>query len=53
MEIINQLQSANTSAPQPELLTEIREIKKAFKFAKLIKSGKLASRPIEDLLKEL
>ena len=41
------------SAPDAELLEEIGHIKKAFKNAERIKSGKLKTRPIEDLLNEI
>lgn len=41
------------SSPDAELFEEIKEIKKAFKNADLIKAGKLKARPIEDLLNEL
>ena len=35
------------------LLKEIHEIKKAFKYAIKVKSGKMKTRPVEELLKEL
>lgn len=41
------------SAPDAELFEEIQEIKSALKNAELVKSGKLKTRPIEDLLNEL
>jgi len=41
------------SAPDAALLEEIKEIKKAFKYAAQIKAGKLKGRPAEDLLNEL
>lgn len=40
-------------ASDVELFNEIKEIQKAFKNAELIKSGKIKSRPVEDLLNEL
>ena len=41
------------SAPDAELLEEINEIKKAFKNADKIKSGKLKVRSADELLNEL
>ena len=41
------------SNPDAELLKEIKEIKKAFENAEKLKSGKLKSRPIDQLLNEL
>jgi hypothetical protein len=41
------------SASDAELFTEIKEIKKAFKSAEKIKSGKLKGRPASELLNEL
>lgn len=41
------------SVPDAELLEEITEIKKAFKNAERIKSGKLKGRSTEELLNEL
>ena len=46
--------SAKTiSAPDAALFEEIKAIKKAFKNAKKIKSGKLKGRPAEELLNEI
>lgn len=42
-----------TAIMRNELLREIKEIKKAFDYADLIKSGKLKGRPVEELLLEL
>ena len=36
-----------------DLFNEIKEIKTAYKNAALIKTGKLKSRPIEDLMNEI
>jgi len=47
------LKAKPLSAPDAELLEEIREIKKAFKNVDRIKSGELKGRPAEDLLNEL
>jgi len=41
------------SAPDAELLEEIKEIKKAFKNVEKIKAGKLKGRSAEELLNEL
>ena len=41
------------SVPDAELFAEIGEIKKAFKNAGKIKTGKLKGRPAEELLNEL
>lgn len=41
------------SNPDAELLAEIKEIKKAFKNANKIKSGKLKGRPVSELLNEI
>ncbi len=41
------------SAPDAELFAEIKEIKKAFKTAEKIKSGKLKGRLASKLLNEL
>jgi hypothetical protein len=47
------LKTKYLSAPDAELLEEIGEIKKAFKYVNQIKAGKLKSRPAEELLNEL
>jgi hypothetical protein len=47
------VKSEQLSASDAEILEEIKEIKKAFKNVELIKSGKLKTRPVEDLLNEL
>ena len=49
----NYVKAEPLSAPDAELLAEIKEIKKAFKNANKIKSGKLKGRPVSDLLNEL
>lgn len=41
------------SAQDAELLTEIKEIKNAFKNASRIKAGKLKGRPATELIDEL
>lgn len=41
------------SIPDAELLEEIKQIKKAFKIANQIKTGKLKGRPAEDFLNEI
>ncbi len=41
------------SNKEAELLTEIKEIKRAFKHSEMINSGTLKTRPINDLLNEL
>lgn len=41
------------SVPDAELFDEIKEIKKAFKNADLIKSGKLKVRSAEEFLNEI
>jgi len=41
------------SAPEFELLEEIREINKAFDNVSKIKSGKLKGRPVDDLLNQI
>lgn len=41
------------SIPDVEFFEEINEIKKAFKNAEKIKSGKLKGRPAEELLNEI
>ncbi|MDB5031120.1 hypothetical protein [Mucilaginibacter sp.] len=41
------------SAPDAELFAEINEIKKAFKNAEKIKTGKLKGRSADELLNEL
>ena len=56
METINNLsyiKARPLSAPDAQLLEEIKEIKRAFKNAEKIKSGKLKGRPAEELLDEL
>jgi hypothetical protein len=35
------------------LLKEMQEIKKSFKYAEKVKSGKMKTRPVEELLKEI
>lgn len=47
------VKTQSVSEPDAELLNEIKEIKKAFKNAEAIKSGKLKSRPVQELLNEL
>lgn len=47
------LKAQELSAADAELLGEIREIKKAFKNADRLKTGKLKGRPAEELLNEL
>ena len=47
------VKARHISALDADLLEEIRQIKKAFKNADLIKAGKLKGRPAEDLLNEL
>lgn len=41
------------SAPEAELFAEIKHIKKAFKLADEVKTGKLKTRPAVDFLDEL
>ncbi|TZF82305.1 hypothetical protein FW774_16610 [Pedobacter sp. BS3] len=47
------VKAEHITAPDMELLAEIKEIKTAFKHVKRIKEGKLKTRPVEDLLNEL
>ena len=47
------LKATQLSAPDAEILNEIKEIRKAFKNADRIKAGKLDTRPVEDFLNEL
>ena len=47
------LKAKALSGSDAQLLDEIHEIKKAFKYAKQIKSGALKGRPAEDLSNEL
>jgi hypothetical protein len=42
-----------TSVFNATFLKEMQEIKKAFKYAEKVKSGKMKARPAEELLKEL
>lgn len=56
MELISNYTSATSktiSNRDVEILEEIKEIRKAFKYADQIKAGKLKGRPVEELLKEL
>jgi hypothetical protein len=56
MEIIKNysyIKAKPISAPDAELLEEIKEIKKAFKNVEKIKSGKLKGRLAEEFLNEL
>ena len=47
------VKAKSISAPDAELLNEIKEIKQAFRNVNAIKSGKLKIRPAEDLFNEL
>ena len=47
------LEAKTLSAPEASLLEEIQHIQDAFKYAEDIKTGKLKTRPVEDLLNEL
>jgi len=47
------LKAKTISVPDAELFEEISEIKKAFKNAEKIKSGKLKGRPAEELLEAI
>jgi len=56
MELLNSFNYIRTqpiSKKNEELLMEIEEIRKAFEHAELIKTGKLKTRPAEELLHEL
>jgi hypothetical protein len=47
------IKAKNPSAPDADLFDEIKEIKKAFKNANRIKTGKLKGRPAEEFLNEI
>ncbi|MDN3581129.1 hypothetical protein [Mucilaginibacter flavus] len=49
----SQAKPMTISAPDAALFEEIKEIKKAFKNAEKIKSGKLRGRSVNDFLNEL
>lgn len=49
----SQTKPMTISAPDAALFEEIKEIKKAFKNAEKIKSGKLKGRSVNDFLNEL
>jgi len=53
MKSYSYIKTKTISAPDAELFEEIKEIKKAFKNAQRIKSGKLKSRPAAEFLNEL
>jgi hypothetical protein len=47
------IKSKTISEQDAEILAEVKEIRKAFKNIEKVKAGKLKTRPIEELLKEI